>query len=154
MAGQGTHDELFIDGLGTFQAQRFNDILGLYCFTRTHNFHGQTVELVVYPNEDGTWPSDVQRLELASRFKKFEAEVETALQELPSHLAPLCDKYQINIEHLARSQITNGFVWENIKLELGGEIECYTMNKAVTSNLNIVIRFSSAMKISDVYFDG
>jgi len=155
MADQDTHDTLFIVGLGAFQARRDNGgFLGLNYFKKTHSFHGQTVDLIVYPNDDGTWPSEAQRLELTSRFKKFEAEVESALQGLPSHLAPLCRKYQINIDQLAASQMTAGFRWQNVKLEPAGEIECYTMNLTVTRHLNIVIRFSSAIIISEVYFDG
>ena len=154
MADHDTPDVLVIAGLGSFQAQRDGGILGLYCFSKAHPFLGQTVELVVYPNEDGTWPSDTQRRELASKFRRFQASAESALHELPSWLVPLCKQYSIYIDHLAPSQLTSGFTWQNVKLLPEGEIECYTMNKSVTKTFNLVIRFSSAVIISDVYFDG
>lgn len=154
MSDLDTQDELYIAGLGSFQAQREKSFLGLYCFSKNHPFHGQTVELIVYPNEDGTWPSEIQRIELTSRFKQLEAKVVSALQALPSHLAPLCKEYQIDIDHLTSTQITDGINWHNVKLEPSGEIECYTMNEEVTSSLDIAIRFTSEIIISDVHFDG
>jgi hypothetical protein len=159
MTNHDTADTMFIDGLGVFHAQRHKELeqhclMGLYCFKKQHAFRNANVDLIVYPNRDGSWPSEAQRAEYASRFHCFEAMVLAALKKLPSLLSRVCRKYKIDISHLDPSAIIDGVEWHNVKIERE-LIECYTSNSAVADvHFTTVLQFSPDIVLTKVYFDG
>ena len=160
MTERDTADTMVIAGLGSFRVERiampvdgendFEEIL----FTKTHLLHAQTIELIVYADEEGVWPSLSQRAELVTRFKKFEGGLDSALEQLPSQLKTLCVRYGENIDNLTSSQIIDGIRWDNVKLEPDGCIECYTSIPSVSVNFDVVMRFSPSTVLTEVYFDG
>ena len=146
--------QLTIDGLGTFDPEIIRPEEGICCFIQRLKFRGDNIDLVVYPNEDGTWPTPGQQAELCARFQAFTEHVDYALRDLPSQLRELCEEYRIDISHLTDDEIIDSVKWMNVKLEREGDIECYTSNPEVTENLDVVIRFANGISINYVYFDG
>jgi hypothetical protein len=151
MHGADTADSLWIADLGEFRALR-EKMLGLYAFERSYTFRGQEVALIVYPNDDETWPSVSQRAELVERLRAFEASIDSTLHQLPKHLITTCLWYGFEVEDIEASRLATDLEWTNVKLESNGEIECYTRHEQIP--LDIVIRFASPSVISKVNFDG
>ena len=143
-----------IQGLGVFQPQRFEQNGELYCFEQEIQFRGQTVDLIIYPDDDGAAPGPEARDELKRIFEQFDAKLDFALSDLPAKLRSLCAEYQIDVAHVTDEQLVANIDWHNIKLQLDGTVECYSSNGLVTESLDIVIGFTKDMKIEYVHFDG
>ncbi len=52
------------------------------------------------------------------------------------------------------ADIIGNIRWHNVKLDPDGRIECYTSNPLVSDNFDIVLGFSSDMRLAYVHFDG
>lgn len=164
MQDQDTPEYLVINGLGQFKLERIamngeddqddDPMDDMILFTKEHTFQGQITDLIVYANDDGSWPSNEQRAELIARFKRFEDTINITLKQLPGQVRTLLKLYDYDIDHLSDSQIINDINWDNIKLEPDGPIECYTSIPCLPVSFDIVMRFSPPDELEEVYSDG
>jgi hypothetical protein len=115
-------------------------------------FRGSNAELIVYPHSGMTTITDEQFKQLQSRFEAFQASLDPALLDLPAQLRAECAKYRIDLGDVTDQTIRQDIRWVNVKLESGGNIECYTSNSLVY--FDIVLGFSPDMKLQYLHFDG
>ena len=148
------HASIEIEGLGIFKPQCIEPKYKPYCYSQLITFNRQEVELIIYPDDDGSLPSQEKKAELRSMFSQFDSKLRESLTELPSHLRPLCADYEIDITKVSDEQIVSNMQWQNIKLQNDGKIECYSSNDLVTYAHDIVIGFDQQMRIEYVHFDG
>jgi hypothetical protein len=98
--------------------------------------------------------NDGQKKLLVERFRKFEQSVDTAMKEFPAQVRKFSSGTVVDLTKVKDEQLLSGLVWQNIKLDYSGNIECYTHNKNVSQDFDIVITFSPSIRIIDIGFDG
>jgi hypothetical protein len=150
---KGHEVNIDVPGLGQFQGEYFESDGKLYCYSLKRQFKGRTVDVIIYPKDNGKDYKDDDKEEVIRRYELYVEKFDSAVAASIKLIRDKCKDYGNDLV-MTDTEIIQQIKVDNIKIEGEGEYESYCNAGRIDENHDLVLRFNSSMILIEVGFDG